>query len=312
MNHLLAHAAASIGLTPYLDDPAIREIRGTSQGRCFVIHSTNGKQRMPDIPLPALDSFLSLIASHYGCEWKESSPRMSVGSPELGFRIQASRPPVSPGPNMVLRKHPAQAFTLSQFVTDDILTPAQKGTLEHLLDTRQTIVIAGAMGSGKTSLLNGCLGYISDTKERIIVVEDTQEVVCHAEEVEFFCTVASQGLTYYQLCLDAFRNSPDTIVLGECRGGEVLEALKCINVGHRGLMTLHAKSAEKTLTRLEQLVQEASKTSQQPLIAEAVNVVVHMEHHYPLFRCTDIIAVDGWSKKGGYETHSMISEAKIG
>jgi type IV secretion system protein VirB11 len=295
-----------LGLVAYLENPFIREIRVTSQGRCFVIHSTNGKQRMPDIPLAALDAFLSLIASHYGCEWKDSSPRMSVGSPELGFRIQAARPPVSPGPNMVLRKHPSVAYTLSQFVTDGILTPTQKGTLENLLDTRQTVVIAGAMGSGKTSLLNACLGYISATDERILVVEDQAEVVCHALEVEFIRTCEEQGITLYHLCRDIFRYSPDTIVIGECRGGEVLDALKAMNVGHRGLLTVHAKSATAALARLEQLILEVSTTPQQALIAEAVQVIVHMEHYGKLFRCTDIIAVEGWSKKEGYQTRRLL------
>jgi type IV secretion system protein VirB11 len=70
-------------------------------------------------------------------------------------------------------------------------------------------------------------------------------------------------------------------------------------------MTIHAKSAEATPARLEQLILEVSKTPQQALIAEAVNVIIHMEHYGKLFRCTDILAMDGWSKKTGYQMHSL-------
>jgi type IV secretion system protein VirB11 len=209
---------------------------------------------------------------------------------------------------MVLRKHPSHAYTLAQFVTDGILTPQQKDTIEGLMDTRQTIVIAGAMGSGKTSLLNACLGYIIATKERIVVCEGPQEVICDAEEVEYFRTVEDQKIELQALCRDLFKNSPDTIVIGECTGGEVVPALKAMNVGHRGLMTVHAKTAVATMHRLEQLILEVSKTPQQALIAEAVNVIIHMEHYGKLFRCTDILALDGWSKKTGYQTRSLLGD----
>jgi hypothetical protein len=62
---LLAHAAGPT-LLPYLDNPHIREIRVTSTGRCFVIHSTEGKQRMPDMDPASLNPFLALCASLMG------------------------------------------------------------------------------------------------------------------------------------------------------------------------------------------------------------------------------------------------------
>lgn len=47
---------------------------------------------------------------------------------------------------------------------------------------------------------------------------------------------------------------PDRIILGECRGGEVLDLLQLLNTGHRGaLATLHANSPRDALRRIELL-----------------------------------------------------------
>jgi type IV secretion system protein VirB11 len=300
MNELLSHATALLGITPHLDNPAIREIRITSEGLCFLIHSTQGKVEGSPVCLDYLDAFLALIASHHGQEFDANHPRLATGDPALGFRIQASRPPVSPGPNMVLRKHPSQVYTLEQFVTDGILTPLQRGTIESALTARKTIVVAGEMGSGKTSLVNACLDYIQATKERIVIIEDTPEIVCHAADVKFYCAVPTLGITLRNLCSDLLRESPDRIVVGEVRGGEAVDALRACQTGHPGLFTVHAKSAAETPTMLEQRIQEVSASPQQALIASAIDFIVHMEHFHPLFRCTDILRLEGWNKKTGY------------
>lgn len=305
MNSHLSHAAAVLGITPYLDDPHIREIRITSLGHCFVIHSLKGKLPCPDVCIDHLDAFLALIASHHGQEWTENSPRLATGSPALGFRIQASRPPVSPGPNMVLRKHPSQVYTLDDFVTSEILSPSQRETITEAVNFRKTIIIAGETGSGKTALLNACLGALPYTDERIIVVEDTPEIICDAYDTEYYCAVPSQGITLRSLCADLLRNSPDRIVIGEVRGGEALDALRACQTGHPGFMTVHAKSAYGTLAMLEQRVQEVSQMPQQALIGDAIDTIIHMEHYKKLFRCTSIIAVNGWDVGKGYLTREI-------
>src|SRR5215218_6362137 len=94
---LLAHAAEAAGLLPDLEDPSVREIRVTGAGRCFVLTRT-GKQSRPAILPQRLDAFLALATSLLlGPEWRAQSPRLAFGDARVGFRIQASRPPVSPG-----------------------------------------------------------------------------------------------------------------------------------------------------------------------------------------------------------------------
>src|SRR5215467_2492905 len=107
---LLAQAAGP--LLPYLLDDTVTEIRCTSSGACFVVRFGKGKTREGDIHPEDLDSFLAVLASHVGSEWRESSPRLHAADPRLGMRVQASRPPVSPGIECVIRKHPRAVFPL--------------------------------------------------------------------------------------------------------------------------------------------------------------------------------------------------------
>ncbi len=97
---------AAGALVPFLDDPQVREIRCTSAGRVFTIHAEHGKQRQADQDPVHLDRFLAQIADWVGAEWRESSPTLHAGVPELGIRVQASRQPVSHAACMTLRKHP--------------------------------------------------------------------------------------------------------------------------------------------------------------------------------------------------------------
>ena len=306
------HLARSAGpLLPLLLDPQIREIRCTSAGRVFAIHADDGKQQHPDLDPRVLDGFLALVADVVGGEWRESSPTLHAANPKLAFRVQASRFPVSPGPCMTLRRHPNRVYPLASWVDKGILTLAQHDALLQALVTRQTIVISGAVGSSKTSLLNALLHALRDTDERIVVVEDDPEVVCEALDCEFQRTVrlldGQAAISMEDLCRDLLRHSPDRVVVGELRGAEALPAIQAFQTGHAGLTTLHAPSAASTLLRLEQLIQIRSLGPQRPLIAEAVNVIVHMESYGRLWRCTNLLRVAReLDAAGHYVTSSLL------
>jgi pilus assembly protein CpaF len=72
---------------------------------------------------------------------------------------------------------------------------------------------------------------------------------------------------------------PDRIVLGEVRGGEVIDMLQAMNTGHDGsLTTVHANTPRDALGRLENLVGMGGVSLPvKPLrqqIASAINVIV--------------------------------------
>jgi pilus assembly protein CpaF len=80
---------------------------------------------------------------------------------------------------------------------------------------------------------------------------------------------------------------PDRLILGECRGGEVLDLLQALNTGHQGsAATLHANSPREALKRLELLCLLHPASSQsgslpvrviRELIAYGLQWIVHLE-----------------------------------
>ena len=57
-----------------------------------------------------------------------------------------------------------------------------------------------------------------------------------------------------ELVRQALRMRPDRLVVGECRGAEVVDLLGALNTGHDGaLSTVHANSPADALARLETL-----------------------------------------------------------
>ena len=184
------HIAREAGpLLPLLLDPQIREIRCTSAGHVFTIHSEQGKQRQPDYDPHLLDGFLMLIADEVGGAWTPRQPRLHAADPRMGIRIQAGRPPISDGSWMVCRKHNSRIYPLDDFEAKGILQQRSRHrvtrrleargtireTLEHALQERYTIVLSGAVGSSKTSLLNALLHELRHAGERIVILEEDRE-----------------------------------------------------------------------------------------------------------------------------------------
>jgi pilus assembly protein CpaF len=72
---------------------------------------------------------------------------------------------------------------------------------------------------------------------------------------------------------------PDRLVVGECRGVEVVDLLGALNTGHEGgAATLHANSASDVPARLEALGLQsgAPRAALHAQVAAALRVVLHM------------------------------------
>src|SRR5215217_7880731 len=72
---------------------------------------------------------------------------------------------------------------------------------------------------------------------------------------------------------------PDRLVVGEVRGGEVVDLLAAMNTGHEGgCGTLHANSAADVPNRIASLAMAAGLPREAALsqLASAVDLVVHL------------------------------------
>jgi pilus assembly protein CpaF len=122
--------------------------------------------------------------------------------------------------------------------------------------------------------------------ERIITIEDAAELQLQQEHVVRLETrpanVEGAGaVTQRDLVRNALRMRPDRIVIGEVRGGEVLDMLQAMNTGHDGsISTVHANSARDAMSRIETMVMMAGVAlplrALRDYIASALDMVVHV------------------------------------
>jgi pilus assembly protein CpaF len=128
-------------------------------------------------------------------------------------------------------------------------------------------------------------GYIPDN-ERIITIEDAAELRLQQPHVVRLETrppnmEGTGEVNQRALVKNSLRMRPDRIIIGEVRGGEVIDMLQAMNTGHEGsLTTVHANTARDSLVRLENMVGLAGYNVQQKAlrqqIVSAISVVVQV------------------------------------
>lgn len=121
----------------------------------------------------------------------------------------------------------------------------------------QSILITGATGSGKTTLIELLISRIPNS-ERILVIEDLSEISSRHPHAAFLSTRAANAegagqVTMGALVRESLRMSPDRIVLGEVRGAEIIDLLVALTAGHSGLSSLHARTLDEVPERLTAL-----------------------------------------------------------
>jgi type IV secretion system protein VirB11 len=284
-----------------LADPAVLEVMVNPDGRLWIDRAIGGRADTGRrLGSAETERIIRLVAAHVRREVTDKAPIVSAELPDTGERFEGVMPPVAAAPCFSIRKPAEVPYRLSDYVAARILTPPQAHVLAGAVRERRNIVVAGGTSSGKTTLVNALLAEVATLGERVLILEDTRELRCAAEDVVALRTkpgVASLA----DLVRSTLRLRPDRIIVGEVRGAEALDMLKAWNTGHPGgLTTVHANSAEAALTRLEQLVQEAVVTVPRPLIAEAIDLIVFIKGRGGERRVESILELVGLAEEGSY------------
>jgi len=297
-SRLLAMLKTAMGPTvgSLLTDDNVIELMLNQDGKLWSDRLGTGRQDTGHIISPEdAERIIRLVATGTGAECNESKPLLSAELPGTGSRFQGILPPIVQAPVFTIRKKALLIFTLDDYVSQGIMTDRQKAAILEAVHSKQNILVTGGTGTGKTTLVNAVLNEIAATNDRIVIIEDTLELQCAAPDTVFLR--AKEGVaTMNDLLRATMRLRPDRIIVGEVRGPEALSLLKAWNTGHPGgVATVHANSARAGLTRLEQLIQEAVITVPKELIAEAVNIVIHIERSGHGRRIKEIARVGGFS-----------------
>lgn len=134
--------------------------------------------------------------------------------------------------------------------------------LDQAVKQKKNIIVSGGTSTGKTTFLNALLKSM-DERERIVTIEDTQEVMPKQENwVSLLASKGGQGfarVTIQDLLEASLRMRPDRLLLGELRGAEAATFLRAVNTGHPGsITTVHADSARGALEQISLMVLQAN------------------------------------------------------
>jgi pilus assembly protein CpaF len=166
------------------------------------------------------------------------------------------------------------------------LTLAQKDFVSEIIKNNKSFVICGGTGSGKTTLLNSLLSEVKEI-QRILIIEDSRELNPQHPHVVSLegrpANIEGMGLiTMKDLIKQSLRMRADRLIIGEVRGGEVIDWLGALNTGHIGSAgTIHANSIHEVITRFESLGLMAglSKEAIHSQLKTALEYVIHIERN---------------------------------
>ena len=260
-----------------LDHPDTIEVSLNSDGRLFV--SLNNGEKMlvrDDADQIAAQMLMNAIAAWKAVTFNDKFPLISVELP-TGERFSGQIPPVVPAPSFCIRKPSEKIITLEEYLHNGQINQHHYQIIVDAVKASRSMIILGGTASGKTTFANAVLQKISDTGDRLIIIEDLTELQCAAEDV-LRLREAPPHVSMSDLVKQSLRLSPERIIIGEVRDRAALDLLKAWNTGHTGgIATIHANSAKDGISRLEQMILEAIPSVPHRLIESAVDLFIYIE-----------------------------------
>ena len=267
-------------ILPYIDDPKVTDIaigyngeliiEGIGMDKCFtgIIFDDATTTRI-----------IRASAAVMGINIDEKNP-IAEGSIKLSkhkIRFEGILPPRSAASPMVFIRRPSsEIFSLENYLETKRISKEQYDLLIKHIKNRSNIVLSGATGSGKTTMLNAILLKMVEftPDDRFYIVEDAGEIQCSAKDI---VPIWAEGEDTVKAVRIALRCHVNRIIFGELRYGSTTnELLKAWNTGHRGgLTTVHSDSALLAIEKIRTYLREVI-VGELPDVAQSVQLVIHM------------------------------------
>lgn len=274
-------------LEKYLEMDGITEIMVNGADEIFI--ERDGEILKTDesfIDEKELADVIRRIGNRVNREINENNPILDARLPD-GSRVNAVYKNLT-GKSSILtiRRFNKKNITIDELVENKTINEEGLRFIEGEMKKGKNIFVSGGTSSGKTTMLNALISFISK-KERVIVIEDSREISVHGVDnvVQLECKLKSSWnegeIGIDSLIKSSLRMRPDRIIIGEIRDGKaMINMLNGLNTGHKGMSTGHANSLKGMIRRMESFyMQEASfpVESIDEQIAQAIDIFIHME-----------------------------------
>lgn len=174
-----------------------------------------------------------------------------------GSRVNATLYPVSQmGNTITIRKFAKNPWTMPALIKNKSLNSEVAALVWLCIENEVSLLISGGTASGKTSFLNALSTFFPPNR-RIISIEETKELTL-PRFLQWIPMLTRKPnpegkgeISLYQLMINALRQRPDIIIVGEVRTAKDAETLfEAIHTGHSVYSTVHADNIEDTIIRM--------------------------------------------------------------
>ena len=277
-------------LVPLLERPDVENIHVL--GHDTVILSLADGRRVMAPPLAKSEEELVTMVRHLAATAGHTSRRFDTASPILDLRLSSGHrlfavTAVAERTSMVIRRHRMLTASLDLLLQSGTVTPQMIPVLRAAVrppDPANMLVVGGT-GAGKTTLLRSLLSEVPQS-DLIVTVEDTLELHLRSSglhertlalETRTSNTEGTGEIAMYDLLRAALRMSPDRVIVGEVRGGEVMQLLQSMGIGVDGsLGTIHAGSTEAAINKILIYAQRSPDAPTPDSVLREIAEVLHL------------------------------------
>jgi pilus assembly protein CpaF len=257
-----------------------------------------------DILLPFTDTVERIDGNNAVLEGQLSLPSEDKYSSPTLARVHIVAPPGVREAKVTIAKKSREDLNLDDLVQNGSLSQNSAEFLKAIARGRETFVVAGPTGAGKTTTLQAITHYF-DENDRVVVIEETPELKLPLGDVVYLrATLQKPGMDPSQIytlefwAKQANRMRMDRVIVGETRGGEMADWLLAANSGAEGsATTVHANSPRRALDKILGLATKGEKTTSEGQlrreIASTISIIIQcglVDHKHVIIAIEEISA----------------------
>lgn len=152
-------------------------------------------------------------------------------------------------------------FLVFRIISDNIPSLESQEVEEEIIAwtkmSKGLVLVNGATGSGKTTLIAGLLRNLQlTTDQKIVTIEKPIEFVYPNDSKALVVQreVGPDTRSFYKALDSTMRQNPDRILIGEVRNKEEVDAMiQSAESGHWAISSIHANSASTVINRIKSL-----------------------------------------------------------